>query len=87
MKRLAILILVGAAVWFGPTTQDSRAERPTYLLLRAPARTSNGHAYYPGDGREVKTQRYAYGWFGARPRKTWTRHFGYYSNYTQWSKR
>lgn len=33
----------------------------------------------------VVSKPYPYGWFGAPPRQHWTRHFGYYRNYTQWS--
>ena len=30
---------------------------------------------------------YPYGYFGAQGGKTWSRHFGYYRRYTQWTQR
>jgi hypothetical protein len=52
------------------------AVSPRYLIL-PPA---SGVGYLVPSG----APRYAYGWFGVPPRKTATRHFGYYRNYTQW---
>lgn len=60
---------------------------PSYLLLRqAETPTAHGHRGVPaGTVYEVRTQGYAYGWFGAAPRTHAQRQFGYYRNYTQWS--
>ena len=49
---------------------------PRYIVL--PPSGAYG-SFTPSD-----PPRYAYGWFGAQPRQTWFRHFGYYRNYTQW---
>ena len=65
-------------------------EPPSYLILRAPAKPADPHAtqgYYPGRGYAVETHTYNYGWFGAKPGRTWQRSTGYYRNYTQWSVR
>ena len=88
MKKLAAaLIVVTAIALVGPATREACGGPPAYLILRAPARAHKGNAYYPGRGFEVKTQAYAYGWFGARPRGSWKRTTGYDSSYIQWSKR
>lgn len=66
------------------------SEPPSYLLLRAPTKpvAARGHQpYYPGRGYGVETHAYNYGWFGAKPGRTWQRSTGYYRNYTQWSVR
>ena len=63
---------------------------PDYLILQTPQSwPPAGHSpgFYPGRGHGVSTNAYAYGWFGAAPRRHWSRHFGYYRNYTQWSRR
>jgi hypothetical protein len=68
----------------------SAGEPPSYLVLRAPERPQHKHAthgYYAGRAYAVETQAYNYGWFGAKPGKTWDRSFGYYRNYTQWKSR
>jgi hypothetical protein len=36
-------------------------------------------------GQVLNAQPYAYGWFGVQPRRHWSRHFGYYRTYTEWS--
>lgn len=69
------------------------AQQPTYLILRsppAPARHPHHHAPPPPPsayGIVEETRPYAYGWFGAQPKPQWSRHFGYYRNYTEWSAR
>jgi hypothetical protein len=88
MKRLLLLILLlCGSIHQSATARRAAAQSPSYLILRAPAQSHRGHAYYPGRGYEVKPQTYAYGWFGAQPRSHWKRHTGYYSNYIQWSKK
>ncbi|MBP89122.1 MAG: hypothetical protein CMJ64_20800 [Planctomycetaceae bacterium] len=80
---LAALLIAGAA-------QTSEAQHPSYLILRAPVAPQPHHpsyGYYPGYGYDVETRTYSYGWFGAKPRPQWSRHFGYYRNYTEWSAR
>ena len=64
------------------------AAPPAYLVLEAPAAPipqRPSHSGHPGREIPVATQAYAYGWFGVQPRQHWSRHFGYYRNYTQWS--
>ena len=88
MKQLIVLfILGGALIHLSAGTRLAAAKSPSYLILRAPAQTHKGHAYYPGRGHAVKPQAYAYGWFGAQPRYHWKRHTGYYAGYIQWSKK
>jgi hypothetical protein len=85
-RRVVSLILAGCLL--GVLSGTARAEAPPYLLLRTPSAPlphQPTYARYPGDGYGVSTHSYAYGWFGAAPRKHWTRHFGYYRSYTQWS--
>ncbi len=82
MKRLAAAILIAMTITVGAPAAVSAGQRvPSYLILRAPARTHKGHSYYPGRGYEVRTQAYAYGWFGAKPRRHHRRSSGYYENY------
>jgi len=74
--------------------QSAKAQPPTYLVLRAPvtqAPRPHGHHLPPQSpaayGYMLEPRPYAYGWFGASPRPQWSRHFGYYRNYTEWSAR
>ena len=88
MRKLVVVALFCLASFaVGPSSECTHAKPPSYLILKAPARTPKGHAYYPGRGLEVKTQTYTYGWFGVKPRRHWSRSTGYYSSYIQWSKR
>jgi hypothetical protein len=61
---------------------------PTYRVLRVKQPPTHRHAV-PEPGPVVRdagpAQPYAYGWFGVPPRQHWSRHFGFYRNYTQWS--
>jgi len=84
----AVLTLVAAA----GSAERAFAQSPPYVVLRTPAvRTGHGQPAPPiGNGPviyPVKTRTYAYGWFGVQPRRHWSRHFGYYRNYTQWTRR
>ena len=66
------------------------AQYPSYLFLRAPVAPRPhrvGYGYYPGNESAVEPRPYSYGWFGAKPHPQWSRHFGYYRNYTEWSSR
>jgi hypothetical protein len=85
MRRwlLAIVLLIT------PATAGA-GDWPPYLILRAPVRPpapQATHGYYPGEAYAVETQAYHYGWFGAKPGKTWQRSTGYHRNFTQWSVR
>ena len=91
MTKWAVVILIGLAA--GAPASPGTAQppplqqgAPAYLMLRAPAREPYRHPYYPGTGYEVRTQTYAYGWFGVSPRTHWKRQTGYQSNYIQWSR-
>ena len=86
--RLVFLMLVVALAWAGgegvtaecpghvPYRQSDTA--PPYLTLRSSTQ---------GRVRAVPVTPYAYGWFGATPRRQCVRHFGYYRDYTQWTVR
>jgi hypothetical protein len=70
--------------------QSAGADPPTYVVLstpHAPGGVHPSYGYWPGRAAEVQTSAYAYGWFGAPPRRHWSRHFGYYRNYREWSGR
>ncbi len=85
-KRIWAVTLT--AMFIAVATGTVRAEYPTYVTLRTPAAQSLPQTTFgcnPGREQRVPTQAYAYGWFGAQPRQHWSRHFGYYRNYTEWS--
>lgn len=86
MRVAAILLALSLAT----SSTALAGEPPAYLILRAPERPKDSHAthgYYPGRAYGVETHAYNYGWFGAKPGRTWQRSTGYYRNYTQWSVR
>ena len=83
-----VVVLIGLLA--GAMVTDVEARHPSYLILRGPVAPHPHHTdqgRYPGYGYAVQPQAYSYGWFGAKPAKQWTRHFGYYRNYTEWSAR
>jgi hypothetical protein len=87
MTRWFAICLVGAMLSHVPSVCG---DAPTYLILRAPtARAPHAptHDRYPGRAAPVETHAYSYGWFGAQPRRHWSRHFGYYNHYREWSAR
>lgn len=89
MQRYRVIVL-GLGLLFGTLVTKAEATHPSYLILRGPVTAHPHHAhqgYYPGYGYAVQPQAYSYGWFGATPKPQWTRHFGYYRNYTEWSAR
>ena len=73
------LLLVAAPAWAGP---------PSYLLLRQPESPTPHNL--PGEPAavyyDVRTDGYAYGYFGASPRSHWSRSFGVLRTYKQWSQ-
>jgi|CXWL01.1.fsa_nt_gi hypothetical protein len=83
-----VVVLIGLLACAMVTNIE--ASHPSYLILRGPV-TQQPHpasqGYYPGYGYAVEPQGYSYGWFGAKPVRQWTRHNGYYRNYTEWSAR
>ena len=83
-----VVLLMG--LFAGASIAQVEASHPSYLILRGPVASNPHHSsqgYYPGYGYAVQPQAYSYGWFGAAPRPQWTRHNGYYRNYTEWSAR
>ncbi len=63
---------------------------PTYRLLGTPQFYGGPHAPPPPPaayGQRLPAARYSYGWFGAKPRRHWTSHYGYYRQYREWSGR
>jgi hypothetical protein len=86
LSLIAAALLAVVVIW----SEDATAGYPPYLLLRAPTAPlphRPTHGYHPGYGFAVEAQAYSYGWFGVKPRRHWSRHFGYYRNYTEWSAR
>jgi hypothetical protein len=74
---LAAAVAIGFFASTLPGAEPPNASLPRYLVL-PPAGPS-------GQLTPSQAPRYAYGWFGAWPRETWRRHFGYYRDYTQWN--
>ena len=86
--RKLIVVLLLAIIASVAVSQEMPALRPSYLILRVPTAAvphHPAHGSYPGNGLAVEATPYAYGWFGAQPRRHWSRHFGYYREYTEWS--
>jgi hypothetical protein len=82
MNRRHIFLICGFLLLSATTA--SAADPPAYLLLRTPPAPGGRHPHYnayPGRPYTVHTQTYSYGWFGAQPRRHWSRQFGYYRNY------
>lgn len=86
MKKLAMAFAFVTLTVIGPGIAPLPARQPLYLILRAPARTPAGRAYYPGRSREVRSHTYAYGWFGVEPRQHAKRSTGYHGGHIQWAK-
>jgi hypothetical protein len=89
MKSILLACILAALLMLS-TARTSEAQEPSYLILRAPVAPQPHHprhGYYPGYGYGVETRAYSYGWFGAQPHRQWSRHFGHYRNYTEWSAR
>jgi hypothetical protein len=61
-----------------PAVGQNRTAAPPHLTIQ-PGR--------PGYRQPTPATRYAYGWFGVKPRHHSVRHFGYYRNFTQWTSR
>ena len=69
-------------------TATADAYEPAYLILKQPTIVGGSHHSQkpvPALKQEVQARPYAYGWFGVEPRRHWSRSFGYYRNYTQWT--
>jgi len=81
IAAVALVLSVSAA-------EVAVAGPPSYLLLRQ-SESPGPHgksgeptaAYY-----DVRTDGYAYGYFGACPRDHWSRQFGVLRTYKQWSR-
>lgn len=87
MKKLTMAIAIGVMIsGIGAGAASLQAAEPVYLILRPPARTPQGHEYYPGRTRKVHSHTYAYGWFGIRPRQHFKRSTGHHGHYIQWTR-
>ena len=76
MKRRWMSILVAGVLAISAfAARSAWAECPPYLFIQP-----NYTAY----GQILPAQPYAYGWFGAGPRQTWTWHWDYYGNRWIW---
>jgi len=73
------LLLAATPVLAGP---------PSYLLLRQPESPGpHNHAGEPAAKYyDVRTDGYAYGYFGVGPRSHWSRSFGVLRMHKQWSQ-
>jgi hypothetical protein len=78
-KTRRIVMIGVVAVLLLATPNLLSAGGPSYLILRQSSARPEGFA--------ATTSRYSYGWFGAGRYRHWTRHNGYFNNYTQWSGR
>ena len=88
IRLFRFLVLCGCCACFGGLADSAAAGGPTYLILQPPVTGHHGHAgRFSGQSIPVTTQAYAYGYFGATPKRHCSRHFGYYRNYTQWSSK
>lgn len=59
----------------------THAETPVLVLQR----TAPGHSSLKM--RSVHAEAYPYGYFGAQTNPQWSRHYGYYNTYRQWTRR
>ncbi len=90
-----LLLTSVALLGFVILSEPAVAEYPSsYTVLRVPSPPHHLHHHHPpkrgvreGYVNPKMRQSYAYGWFGARGGSRWTRHFGYYGKFTQWSRR
>jgi len=87
VAQIAVSLALAFTLLSVSATQALAQGPPSYLILRAPAKTHKGKAYQNGRGYEAPAHAYSYGWFGAKPRSHWRCHIPYYANYFQWSKR
>jgi hypothetical protein len=86
-KSVFLAALFGLVVSCGRTVE---ARHPAYLVLRGPSAPTRHHptyGYHPGRPVYLETRAYAYGWFGVKPRRHYSRHTGYFGNYREWSAR
>jgi len=88
-RTFAAMVVCCVFLVLGLMPDTAGGQVPTYLILQAPAAPARHHAprYSPGVAYGVTTPTYAYGWFGVRPKRHWSRSFGYSRNYTQWKLR
>lgn len=91
MRRLFMLIVVlGTVALVSPGADTARAGRPDHAARQnktaAPPHLTIQPGR-PGSTRQTPATRYAYGWFGVKPRHHCVRHFGYLRDFTQWTAR
>jgi hypothetical protein len=83
----SIVITIVLASWL-LMPEIASAGPPSYLLLRQPE--SPGPKGHPGQPAaayyDVRTNGYAYGYFGVGPRSHWSRSYGVLRVHKQWSQ-
>lgn len=80
MRPLRVLgIVIAMTLMTMAAARAARADYPQYLVLPP----SHGLGY----ATPSAAPRYAYGWFGMAPRHHASRHFGYYRDFTQWTRK
>jgi hypothetical protein len=89
--RRAVIGLIAAVLLATNVSSSASAGPPLppgYLVLRRPEAPANHYrpGYYDAAMYDARTSGYAYGFFGAAPRSHYSRHFGTYRNYTQFSR-
>ena len=87
MRKTRVLMLILCIGAFLAITGPADAKQ-RYLILKTPAaptRAQPSRQHYPGYKTVVSGDAYSYGYFGAAPRRHWSRYSGYYNSYTQWS--
>lgn len=83
----SLAIALCGAGGFAAAQEPSQTQ---YLILHPNMVKMGKHGkriYHPAEEVPAVAQGYAYGWFGAAPRRHWSRHHGYYNNYVRWSLR
>ncbi len=86
--RRAFIGLTAAVVLAMSIVESASAGPPGYLVLRRGESPGNHYqpGYYDAAMYDARTSGYAYGFFGVAPRSHFSRHFGTYRNYTQFSR-
>ncbi|HZN34662.1 MAG TPA: hypothetical protein VFB80_12630 [Pirellulaceae bacterium] len=88
MSRWNRLLAAAVLLALLASSPAAQAGPPAYLLLRRAE--SPGRHFHAGHADaamyDARASGYAYGYFGAAPRSHFSRHYGYYDTYKQWSR-
>jgi len=86
--RRAFIWLTAVLLLAVSISSPVNAGPPGYLVLRRPEAPANHFrpGYYDAAMYDARTSGYAYGFFGVAPRSHYSRHFGTYRTYTQFSR-